>query len=154
MEKDLATTGDKKSAKPPAKTSPKKKGRVADLIERGNLFAPACPSREIMKHVTSSWGVLVLIALQDGTLRFSELRRKVAGVSERMLAQTLQWLEADGLVSRKVYAEIPPRVEYGLTAMGESLVPHIVGLAAWADEHMPAIKKSRKHYEKRTESVS
>ena len=136
MEKDLATTGDKKSAKPPAKTSPKKKGRVADLIERGNLFAPACPSREIMKHVTSSWGVLVLIALQDGTLRFSELRRKVAGVSERMLAQTLQWLEADGLVERRAFKVVPPQVEYELTPMGVEAAGHVAALADWIEENL------------------
>ncbi len=136
MEKDLATTGDKKSAKPPAKTSPKKKGRVADLIERGNLFAPACPSREIMKHVTSSWGVLVLIALQDGTLRFSELRRKVAGVSERMLAQTLQWLEADGLVERRAFKVVPPHVEYELTPMGVEAAGHVAALADWIEENL------------------
>ncbi len=136
MEKDLATTGDKKSAKPPAKTSPKKKGRVADLIERGNLFAPACPSREIMKHVTPSWGVLVLIALQDGTLRFSELRRKVAGVSERMLAQTLQWLEADGLVERRAFKVVPPHVEYELTPMGVEAAGHVAALADWIEENL------------------
>jgi DNA-binding HxlR family transcriptional regulator len=128
MEKVL----DLKAAKKPAKT----KGRVANLMERGNVFAPACPSREIMKHVTSSWGVLVLIALQDGTLRFSELRRKVAGVSERMLAQTLQWLETDGLVERRAFKVVPPHVEYELTPMGVEAASHVAALADWIEENL------------------
>ncbi|MCW0209034.1 MAG: helix-turn-helix transcriptional regulator [Achromobacter sp.] len=121
-----------KAAKKPAKA----KGRVANLMERGNVFAPACPSREIMKHVTSSWGVLVLIALQDGTLRFSELRRKVAGVSERMLAQTLQWLESDGLVERRAFKVVPPHVEYELTPMGVEAASHVAALADWIEENL------------------
>jgi DNA-binding HxlR family transcriptional regulator len=114
----------------------KPKGRVAKLMERGNLFAPDCPSREVMKHVTSSWGVLVLIALQDGTLRFSELRRKVAGVSERMLAQTLQWLETDGLVERRAFKVVPPHVEYELTPMGVEAAGHVAALADWIEENL------------------
>jgi DNA-binding HxlR family transcriptional regulator len=114
----------------------KAKGRVAKRIERGDLFAPNCPSREIMKHVTSSWGVLVLIALQDGTLRFSELRRKVAGVSERMLAQTLQWLESDGLVERRAFKVVPPHVEYELTPMGVEAAGLVGNLADWIEENL------------------
>ncbi len=86
--------------------------------QRGDLYAPACPSRGVLDHVTSRWGVLVLVALLEGTHRFSELRRKVAGVSEKMLAQTLQALEEDGFVLREVYPVIPPRVDYSLTPMG------------------------------------
>lgn len=119
-----------------ARKSPRparEKGRVAERLERGDLFAPSCPSREVMKHVTSSWGVLVLIVLQDGTHRFSELRRKVTGVSERMLAQTLQWLESDGLVERKSYPVVPPHVEYTLTPMGEQAAELVAGLADWIE---------------------
>lgn len=105
-------------------------------IERGDLFAPNCPSREVMKHVTSSWGVLVLIVLQDGTHRFSELRRKVTGVSERMLAQTLQWLEGDGLVQRVSYPVVPPHVEYTLTPMGEEAAERVAALADWIEENL------------------
>lgn len=132
MGKGRATKGGKRSASGSAKA----KGRVAGLMERGNLFAPTCPSREIMKHVTSSWGVLVLIALQDGTLRFSELRRKVAGVSERMLAQTLQWLETDGLVERRAFKVVPPHVEYELTPMGVEAAGHVAALADWIEENL------------------
>ena len=132
MEKVL---GPKTGQKPDQKPG-KPKGPVAKRMERGDLFAPACPSREIMKHVTSSWGVLVLIALQDGTLRFSELRRKVAGVSERMLAQTLQWLESDGLVERRAFKVVPPHVEYELTPMGAEAAGHVAVLADWIEENL------------------
>ncbi len=125
-----------KTGQKPAEKPGKPKGRVAKRMERGDLFAPNCPSREIMKHVTSSWGVLVLIALQDGTLRFSELRRKVAGVSERMLAQTLQWLESDGLVERRAFKVVPPHVEYELTPMGVEAAGLVAGLADWIEENL------------------
>ena len=96
-----------------------------------------------MEHVTSRWGVLVLIALLEGTLRFSELRRKVAGVSEKMLAQTLQALESDGIVHREVYPVIPPRVEYSLTPLGREVAAHVEALAEWIEEHMPRVLKAR-----------
>ena len=92
---------------------------LASRLRRGDLFEEGCPSRLVMKHVTSSWGVLILIALQDGTMRFSELRRRVSGVSERMLAQTLKWLESDGLVTRRSYPVVPPHTDYTLTELGQ-----------------------------------
>ena len=88
---------------------------LPDRLRRGDVFAPGCPSREVMRHVTSSWGLLILIALQDGTLRFGELRRRAGGVSERMLAQTLRWLEGDGLVVRRSHPVVPPHTDYTLT---------------------------------------
>jgi DNA-binding HxlR family transcriptional regulator len=106
---------------------------IKERFERGDLFAEGCPSREVMKHVTSSWGVLVLIALQSGTLRFSELRRKVTGVSERMLAQTLQWLEGDGLVERRAFKVVPPHVDYTLTPMGVEAAERVASLADWIE---------------------
>lgn len=112
---------------------------LSEVIERGHLFAANCPSREVLKHVTSRWGVLVLIALQKGTLRFSELRRKVGGVSERMLAQTLQWLEEDGLVLRVAYPVVPPHVEYSLTPMGSEAAERVRELADWIEMNMPRI---------------
>ena len=111
--------------------------------KRGDVFAEACPSRSVMEHVTSRWGVLVLVALLEGTLRFSELRRKVAGVSEKMLAQTLQALESDGIVHRQLYPVIPPRVEYSLTPLGREVAPHVEALAEWIEENMPRVLKAR-----------
>src|SRR5436190_19768640 len=93
---------------------------ISEQLRRGNLLAADCPSREVLKHVTSRWGVLVLIALEDRTCRFSELRRAIGGVSERMLAQTLQWLEGDGLVDRVAYQVVPPHVEYSLPPLGRA----------------------------------
>ncbi len=116
---------------------------IAARLERGDLFAPDCASREEMKHVTSSWGVLVLIALQSGTFRFSMLRRKVSGVSERMLAQTLQWLEADGLVERRSFPVVPPHVEYSLTPLGQEAAEKVAALADWSEANLPRILHHR-----------
>ena len=101
---------------------------------KGNLLVAQCPSRQILKDVTSRWGVLVLIALQTGTLRFAELRRTVGGVSDRMLSQTLQTLEKDGFVSRSVYDVVPPHVEYSLTPMGHEVTELVRALADWIEE--------------------
>ncbi|MBA4014195.1 MAG: transcriptional regulator [Phenylobacterium sp.] len=116
--------------------------RLADRMQRGDVFAPRCPSREVLKHVTSTWGVLVLIALRGGTLRFSELRRKAAGVSERMLAQTLQQLEGDGLLVRRSYPVVPPHVEYSLTEFGQEAAQHVEALADWIEERLPELAKA------------
>jgi DNA-binding HxlR family transcriptional regulator len=113
--------------------------RLADRMARGDVFEPRCPSREILRHVTSTWGVLTLIALKPGTLRFSALRRKVNGVSERMLAQTLQQLEGDGLVSRRSYPVVPPHVEYTLTAFGREAAAHVEALVDWLEDRLPAL---------------
>jgi len=100
-----------------------------------DLTAAQCPSREVLDHVTSRWGTLVLIILQEGTLRFGALRDRVGGVSEKMLAQTLRTLEADGLVHREAYPVIPPRVDYSLTPLGEGLTERLVPLFSWVAEH-------------------
>jgi DNA-binding HxlR family transcriptional regulator len=95
------------------------------------VLPSACPSRIVLDHVTSRWGVLVLVALADGALRWSELHRRVQGVSEKMLAQTLRTLQEDGFVRREVHPEVPPRVEYSLTARGDELVALLVPLLEW-----------------------
>ena len=110
---------------------------------RGDLFAERCPSREVLKHVTSRWGVLVLLALRDGTQRFSDLRRKIGGVSEKMLAQTLQWLEGDGFVLRVSYPVVPPHVEYSLTPMGQEVAQRVIGLADWIELNLPQILQAQ-----------
>ncbi|MGE6698681.1 winged helix-turn-helix transcriptional regulator [Hyphomonas sp. NPDC076900] len=112
---------------------------LSEAMARGQLFAGACPSREVLKHVTSRWGILVLIALLTGTHRFSELRRKIGGVSERMLAQTLQWLEEDGFVNRVSYPVVPPHVEYSLTPLGEEVGARVRDLADWIEVNLPRI---------------
>jgi DNA-binding HxlR family transcriptional regulator len=111
-------------------------------LERGDLMAEACPSREVLRHVTSRWGVLVLVALETGTLRFGELRRRIGGVSERMLAQTLQWLEGDGLVDRVAHAVVPPHVEYSLTPLGREAAVRVRALADWIETSLPRIAET------------
>ncbi len=94
--------------------------------------------------MTSRWGVLVLIALSQGTLRFSALRRKVGGVSEKMLAQTLLWLEEDGLVVRHAFAVKPPHVEYSLSELGQQVGPIVERLADWIESNLPQIMHQRR----------
>jgi DNA-binding HxlR family transcriptional regulator len=112
-------------------------------FERGNLFAAPCPSRDVLSHVSSRWGVLVLIGLQTGTYRFSELRRKMGGVSEKMLAQTLQALVRDGFVHRVSHPVVPPFVEYSLTPMGEEVAVRVAGLANWIEENLLRVLEAR-----------
>ncbi|WP_020681019.1 winged helix-turn-helix transcriptional regulator [Marinobacterium rhizophilum] len=106
---------------------------LSERFERGDLFAAPCPSREVLKHVCSRWGVLILIALRNGTHRFSELRRKMGGVSEKMLAQSLQALARDGFVSRVSHPVVPPFVEYSLTPMGKEVAEKVADLANWIE---------------------
>ena len=113
---------------------------LADRMRRGDLFEPGCPSRDVMRHVTSSWGVLILITLQDGTLRFSALRRRVTGVSERMLAQTLRWLEEDKLVVRRSFDVVPPHTDYTLTSLGREAAEKVGALADWIEAHMEQMR--------------
>lgn len=113
---------------------------MSGLFDRGDVFSDKCPSRDILKHVTSRWGVLVLFALKDGeTQRFSELRRKIVGVSEKMLAQTLQALELDGFVSRISYPVVPPHVEYSLTELGVEVATRVANLADWIEDNIADI---------------
>jgi DNA-binding HxlR family transcriptional regulator len=105
----------------------------------GGLFTSACPSRVILDHVTSKWGVLVLVSLKGRTLRWGELRRSVEGVSEKMLAQTLKTFERDGLVARMALPVIPPHVEYSLTTRGEEVVALLHPLLTWVAENAEAI---------------
>jgi DNA-binding HxlR family transcriptional regulator len=116
---------------------------LAGAMRRPDVFADKCPSREILSHVTSRWGVLLLVALGEGTHRFSDLRRKVKGISEKMLAQTLQVLEGDGFVERIAYPVVPPHVEYRLTPLGEQIGRHVEALADWIEGKLPEILAAR-----------
>ena len=115
---------------------------LSEQLQRSDPMAAACPSREVLKHVTSRWGVLVLIALEGGTRRFSALRRMIGGVSERMLAQTLQWLEGDGLVDRVAFEVVPPHVEYSLTPLGREAAEKVRALADWIETSLPRIAQT------------
>ncbi|WP_323747579.1 helix-turn-helix domain-containing protein [Catenulispora rubra] len=93
---------------------------------------PNCPARALLERVTSRWGVLVLVALSDGTMRWGEIRRLLTGVTEKMLAQTLRTLEADGLVAREAHPVVPPRVDYSLTEQGRRAARLLLPLVDWA----------------------
>jgi DNA-binding HxlR family transcriptional regulator len=98
-----------------------------------------CPSRTLLDHVTSKWGVLVLVALSHSSLRWGELRRMVEGISEKMLAQTLKTLERDGFVHREAAPTIPPRVDYSLTPQGHELTDQLLPFVEWIEAHAQAI---------------
>lgn len=104
-----------------------------------NVLAAECPSRQVLSHLTSRWGTLVMLVLLTGTHRFSALRRRIGGVSERMLAQTLQQLEADGFIHRQVYDVVPPHVEYSLTPLGREAGAHLAALTGWIEDALPRI---------------
>lgn len=114
-------------------------GTLSARIGRGDLMAAACPSRQVLSHLTSRWGVLVLLILENGPQRFSALRRQIGGISERMLAQTLQNLEKDGFVLRHDFQQVPPHVEYRLTDMGGEAAEKVRVLADWIEISMPQI---------------
>ncbi|NUR04951.1 MAG: helix-turn-helix transcriptional regulator [Streptomyces sp.] len=106
-----------------------------------------CPYRLVLEHLTSRWGVLVLIELLERPYRFSELRRAIGRVSEKMLTQTLQTLERDGLVHRDAKPVIPPRVDYSLTDLGREAAQQVRALAAWTEQRMDAVQQARDAYD-------
>jgi len=121
---------------------------VTTAATQWNTDAEAmCPHRLVLEHVTSRWGTLVLIQLLDRPYRFSELRRAIGRVSEKMLTQTLQTLERDGLVHRDAKPVIPPRVDYSLTDLGREAAEHVHTLAVWTEKRMDDVVKSRETYD-------
>jgi DNA-binding HxlR family transcriptional regulator len=110
---------------------------------RGNVFDPHCPSRVVLDRIADKWTGLVVLGLSDGRLRFGELRARIGGVTPKVLTETLRALERDGLVTRKVYAEVPPRVEYSLTATGRSLREPLQAIQEWAERHVGGILAAR-----------
>lgn len=111
--------------------------------QAGNVLAPDCPSRPILQHLTSRWGSLVMVALAVKPHRFSQLRRHIGGISERMLAQTLQELEADGFVLRTAHAVVPPHVDYELTALGHEAAGLVVGLVSWVENNLAQVMAAK-----------
>jgi DNA-binding HxlR family transcriptional regulator len=114
-----------------------------------DVFAKNCTSRPVMENVAGKWGILTLAALIEGTHRFNELRRRVDGVSEKMLSQTLHALERDGLVVREVVSAIPPRVEYSLTDPGRRIADKLVDLIELLESEMPVITAAQERYDAR-----
>lgn len=112
-----------------------------------DVFAKACPSRGTLEHVTGRWGALTLGALYERSLRFNELRRRVDGVSEKMLSQTLHALERDGLVHREAQPTNPPRVDYELTPLGRGVAERLIGLIEFVEGRMDDVLTARGRYD-------
>ncbi|NJP67567.1 winged helix-turn-helix transcriptional regulator [Streptomyces spiramenti] len=120
---------------------------ATESAERFDVFARGCPSRPVLEHLTGRWGALVMAALRQGPARFNALRRRVDGVSEKMLAQTLQSLERDGFVHREVHAVLPPRVEYRLTDLGRETASRLLALIGHLEAEMPAVLGAQQRYD-------
>lgn len=115
-------------------------------VQPGSGHERRCPVRDVLDCIGDRWSLLALLALADGTLRFTEVKRAIGDISQRMLARTLRSLERDGYVTREVHATVPPKVEYTLTALGESLLTKVTPLIRWADENHDRVRRARKAY--------
>ncbi|BCJ53154.1 transcriptional regulator [Actinoplanes sp. NBRC 14428] len=115
-----------------------------------DVFAKDCPSRQLLDRIGDAWSVLIVGSLSGGSLRYTELAQRVPGVSPKMLTQTLRGLERDGLVTRTVHAVVPPRVDYGLTSLGCSLLGLVGALKEWAEQHIGDVVEAREAYDSRT----
>ncbi|WP_204336954.1 winged helix-turn-helix transcriptional regulator [Cryomorpha ignava] len=117
------------------------------ILDRAKDQSKLCPVRDVINRISDKWSLLSILALgTHGTLRFNALKKEIGDVSQRMLTVTLRNLEEDGFVSRKIYAEVPPRVEYQLTEMGQGLMQQALQLADWANNQLPEIISSRKKF--------
>jgi len=116
----------------------------------GPSHARCLAAREVLSRVGDKWSVYIVATLGEGPRRFSDLRRSIEGISQRMLTLTLRGLERDGLVTRTVYATIPPRVDYALTPLGQTLLAPVQALSAWADEHRTEIQQARERFDRKS----
>jgi DNA-binding HxlR family transcriptional regulator len=112
-----------------------------------DVYSSACPSRQVLSRVGDKWSTLVIGILERGTVRFGVLRREIMGISQKMLTQTLRNLERDGLIERRIFAEVPVRVEYSLTELGKSLVPVLTSLIQWSESHLKEIEAAQKQFD-------
>jgi DNA-binding HxlR family transcriptional regulator len=119
------------------------------LFDQGNLFDPDCPTRLVLDRIGDKWTVLVVLLLSDGPMRFSQLRGHLGRVAPKVLTQTLRRMERDGLVTRAIYAQVPPRVDYALTDLGQSLIEPIVVLGDWAEINVNRIAAAQAAYDDR-----
>ena len=115
-----------------------------------NVLSARCPTRLVLDLIADKWTTLVIYLLSGGTRRYGELQRSIGGISQKMLTQTLRRLEEDGLVSRAVYAEVPPRTEYSLTPLGGTLREPLGALCRWAESHLPEVERSRQAASRRS----
>src|SRR5215212_6438346 len=118
-----------------------------ETTSRWNMMSAACPTRQVLDRIADKWTMLVVVALEGGTLRFSELRRSVDGITQKMLTQTLRALERDGMVEREVIPTVPVTVRYTLTPLGHSLARAVDGIRRWAYANMDEISAARDAFE-------
>lgn len=123
-------------------------------LQFGDVYAADCPTRQVLNRIGDKWTTLIILLLEDGPKRFSELQRSIVGISQKMLTQTLRTLERDGLVNRTIYPEVPPRVEYQLTALGRTLCAPITAIVRWSEEHIGDVTAAQMAYDDRTLPVS
>jgi DNA-binding HxlR family transcriptional regulator len=126
--------------------------RRADERVTYDAYLAACPARELLDRISDKWVSLVLNALGDGALRYRDLNRIIAGVSQKMLTQTLRALERDGLLTRTVTPSVPVRVDYQLTPLGRSLLPVMASIKAWAECHIEEVRTARTDYDRGLEA--
>jgi len=119
-----------------------------------NVYNERCPTRVVLDRIADKWTVLIVGALENKTKRFGELRREIGGVSQKMLTQTLRGLERDGIVTRMVYASVPPKVEYSLTELGRTLVGILEAIREWSEKNIQDVLRARDDYDTRTRSES
>ena len=114
-----------------------------------NVYDVNCPTRQVLDLIADKWSTLIVGLLANQTLRFTELQRHIGGISQKMLTQTLRNLERDGLVQRIVYAQVPPRVEYALTPLGQTLRASIAAIIKWSENHIEDVIAARQSYDRR-----
>jgi DNA-binding HxlR family transcriptional regulator len=121
-----------------------------------NVFDSHCPTRQVLDLIADKWTVLIIRRLADGTLRFAQLRRSVDGISQKVLTNILRSLERDGIVTRRIYASVPPKVEYSLTTLGRSLCNLVEGICGWAEANIEQVQVAREVYARtsREESIT
>ena len=124
------------------------------MLVEPNVYAKDCASRQVLDRIGDAWSVLIVGALKDGSLRYTELAHRIPGVSPKMLTQTLRNLERDGLVTRTVHPVVPPRVDYALTTLGRSLLGLVDALQQWAETHIGDVVEARAAYDARATSQS
>ncbi len=119
---------------------------LLETIPPWNVFDRHCPTRQVLDLIADKWTVLIIRRLADGTLRFAQLRRSVDGISQKVLTNTLRGLERDGIVTRRIYASVPPKVEYSLTSLGRSLCNLVEGICGWAEANIEQVQAAREMY--------
>lgn len=118
------------------------------MLKRPDALDALCPTRQVLDRIGDKWAVLILIQLESGVLRFNELRRRIEGISQKMLSQTLRSLERDGLVARRVFPTVPVTVEYSPTPLGRTLAATVHQLTLWAETHIAEIQEAQRRYDR------